>query len=53
MKVAPIESTDGMQNLASQEDSGGMWPPKTTRFAGLEIGKTKLAALAMKAQMKR
>ena len=33
--------------------SGGMPPPKTTRLAGLEIGRTKLAALATKAQMKR
>ena len=27
-------------------------PPNTTRFAGLEIGKTKLAAFATKAQIK-
>jgi hypothetical protein len=30
-----------------------MWLPKTTRLAGLEIGKTKLAALAMKAQLNK
>ena len=30
-----------------------MWLPKITRLAGLEIGSTKLAALAMKAHMKR
>ena len=31
----------------------GMWPPKITKLAGFEIGSTKLAALAMKAQTNR
>jgi len=48
-----MDRTDGRANCASQDGSDGMWRPKTTRFAGLEIGSAKLAALAMKAQTKR
>ena len=48
-----MASTEGRANSASQRVSGGMASAKTTRLAGFEIGRTKLAALAMKAQMKR
>ena len=36
--------------MRSQIPSGGMCRSKMTRLAGLEIGKTKLAAFAMSAQ---
>src|SRR5579883_3609073 len=52
-KVSAIETVDGKAKRASQTRSGGMFGPKTTRLAGLEIGRTKLAALSMKAQIKR
>ena len=49
-----METTDGSKNVANQRDRGGISPPaKITRLAGLEIGNTKLAALAIKAQIKR
>jgi len=44
---------DGSPNCPSHAARGGMRPANTTRFAGLEIGRTKLAALAMKAQTNR
>src|SRR6202140_5692607 len=44
---------DGSTKVRSHSDSGGICVPNTTRLAGLEIGSTKLAALAMKAQMNR
>jgi len=47
--VTTIASSDGIANCASHCGSGGMWLPKITRFAGLEIGSTKLAALAVNA----
>ena len=46
-------STEGSANIASHCVSGGMCSAKTTRLAGFEIGSTKLAALAMKAQIRR
>src|SRR3954447_12407607 len=39
----------GRAGRGSHCRSGGIWPSNTTRFAGLEIGSTKLAALAMNA----
>ncbi len=48
-----MASTDGRVKVASQRPSGGMCSANTTRLAGFEIGSTKLAALAMKAQMNR
>jgi hypothetical protein len=48
-----MASSEGRANRPSQRTSGGMCSAKTTRFAGFEIGSTKLAALAMKAQMNR
>jgi len=41
------------QKISSQAQSDGMRVPYTTRLAGLEMGSTKLAAFAMKAQMNR
>src|SRR5579883_413255 len=52
-KVSMIAKSDGKANRASQTPSGGIPCPKTTRLAGLEIGRTKLAALATNAQIKR
>ena len=52
-KVATMARIDGTVNSASQRLSSGMCSAKTTRLAGLEIGSTKLAALAMKAQENR
>ena len=49
----PIDTTEGGPNCVSHDNSCGMRPSKITRFAGLEIGSTKLAALAMKAQTNR
>ena len=51
--VATIATTDGSAKMRSHSDSGGICVPNTTRLAGLEIGSTKLAALAMNAQMNR
>ena len=48
-----MDSSDGSANRRSHVPSGGMFCANTTRFAGFEIGSTKLAALAMKAQMNR
>ena len=48
-----IATTEGSANRRSHTASGGMSCPNTTRLAGLEIGNTKLAALAMKAQTNR
>src|SRR6201996_8354433 len=52
-KIATIESRDGTQKSASHVPSGGIPVWKTTRFAGFEIGSTKLAAFAIKAQTNR
>jgi len=43
----------GRQSGAATPITPGICAPNTTRLAGLEIGSTKLAALAMNAQMKR
>ena len=51
--MAATESMDGTRNAASQAESGGMFVRKTTRLAGFEMGSTKDAALAMRAQAKR
>ena len=51
-KVAPIDRADGREKRASQDANGGIWLAKNTRLAGLEIGSTKLAALATKAQIR-
>src|ERR1700688_2634830 len=53
MNVAAIESSDGTPNDRSHLLSGGIWSSKTTRFAGLEMGRRNDAALAMNAQTKR
>src|SRR5437660_7643166 len=45
-----FRSSDASPNRESHASSGGMWPPKTTRLAGFEIGSAKLAALAMNAR---
>lgn len=53
-KVTTIAAIDGKVKVASHRLSGGMSPlPNITKFAGFEIGKTKLAALAMNAQVNR
>ena len=41
---------EGKVNWRSHSVRCGMRAPNTTRLAGLEIGSTKLAALAMNAQ---
>ncbi len=45
-----MESKDGNVNAASQCASGGMRVRNTTRLAGLEMGSTNEAALAISAQ---
>ena len=45
-----MERIDGRPNDTSHRPNGGMLVRKTTRFAGLEIGKTNEAALAIMAQ---
>jgi hypothetical protein len=52
-KVTKIETTDGNAKACSHGRSGGSDLPYTTRFAGFDIGSTKLAALAMNAQANR
>ena len=49
--VQTIDATDGAAKCASQTPSAGMCAPYSTRFAGFEIGSTKLAALATSAQL--
>ncbi len=49
-KVMTMATTDGSVKRASQPASGGIRSPNSTRLAGFEIGRTKLAALAMNAQ---
>ena len=51
--MATIEITEATPNSPSHVNRTGIRCPKTTRFAGLEMGSTKLAAFAMNAQMKR
>ena len=51
--VIRTDRTDAIPNSASHLPSDGICAPYTTRLAGFEIGSTKLAALAMKAQTKR
>jgi len=48
-----MDASEGSPKVSSHRPSGGMPLLYTTRFAGLEIGRTKLAALAMKAQIIR
>src|ERR1039458_2260274 len=48
--VSTMEAPEGSRKMCNHIPSGGMCCPKTTRLAGLEIGKTKLAAFAMNAQ---
>src|SRR5471030_1301798 len=45
-----MESSEGTMKRPIQSDSAGVWLPYRTRLAGLDIGKTKLAAFAMNAQ---
>jgi hypothetical protein len=52
-QVTTMAAIDGSPKRPSQDSSGGMCSPNTTRLAGLEIGSTKLAALAMNAQANR
>ena len=47
--VTTIDSSDGTPKSASHRPSGGIPLWKTTRFAGFEIGSTKLAAFAISA----
>ncbi len=49
-KVTVIASSEGSAKAAIHAPSVGMVPPYSTRLAGLEIGSTKLAALAISAQ---
>jgi hypothetical protein len=49
--VAAIAAIEGNANVASQVASRGIRPSKITRFAGFEIGNTKLAAFATNAQI--
>src|SRR5580704_522831 len=53
MYVAAIENTDGNVNAASQCAREGMRVRNTTRLAGLEMGSTNEAALAISAHAKR
>ena len=48
-----MERIDGTPNAISHWPRGGIPWRKTTRFAGFEIGRTKEAAFAMRAQVKR
>src|SRR5665213_2994843 len=52
-KVTEIETAEGRRKICNHLPSGGMCWSKTIRLAGFEIGKTKLAALAMNAQARR
>ena len=52
-QVTTMAASDGSANARNQASSGGMCSPKTTRLAGLEIGSTKLAALAISAHANR
>ena len=52
-KVTTIEASEGSRKTPSQSARGGICRPNTTRFAGFEMGKTKLAALAIKAHASR
>src|ERR1700733_4385866 len=47
--VSTIAATDGTRKIRNHIPSGGNCSPNPTRFAGLEIGKTKLAAFAISA----
>src|ERR1700722_1269930 len=49
-KIRMIDSSDGTPKSAIQRASGCIPVWKTTRFAGFEIGNTKLAAFAINAQ---
>src|SRR3954447_25315527 len=51
--VTPMESTEGIRKYPSHCPKAGILEWNTTRLAGLEIGRTKEAALAIKAQAKR
>src|ERR1700735_1793248 len=53
MNVAAMDRRHGMPYDKSHAPRGGIWLWNTTRFAGLEIGRRKEAALAIKAQTKR
>src|SRR6202011_813156 len=51
--VATMLRIEGTPNHSSHRPSGGIWLWKTTRLAGLEIGRTNEAALAMNAHTRR
>src|SRR5713101_8800068 len=51
--VSRMEAVEGSRKIRNHIPSGGMCWSKMTRLAGFEIGKTKLAALAMNAQASR
>jgi hypothetical protein len=51
--VRRMETAEGMLNIASHRTKGGIAELNTTRFAGFEIGSTKLAAFATNAHEKR
>src|SRR5207237_8484496 len=51
--VTTIDATEGRANWRSHSVRCGIRSPNTTRLAGFEIGSTKLAALATKAQTHR
>src|SRR5580692_2969294 len=48
-----MATKEGTLNMASHRSRGGMVELKTTKFAGLEMGSTKLAAFATSAHEKR
>ena len=49
INVSKTAGIDGTKKISSQRKSEGKWLPKMTRLAGLEMGRRKLAALAMSA----
>ena len=50
-KVTATASNEGNPNDLNQTSSGGIFQVMTSRFAGFEIGRTKLAAFAISAQI--
>jgi hypothetical protein len=48
-----MATNEGTLNIASHRSRGGMIELKTTRLAGFEMGRTKLAAFATRAHEKR
>jgi hypothetical protein len=49
-KVTAMAASEGRAKEPNHCPSGGIAPPYSTRLAGLEMGSTKLAALATSAQ---